>query len=61
MDCLIFDSEIDYVSYIMSSGNFDTDAVVLTTSEMRKQFKLVKLDVGEQYEKDMRSIIEAIL
>ena len=58
MDYLIFDSEIDYVSYIMSSGNFDTDAVVLTTSEMRKQFKL---DVGKEYEKDMRSIIEAIL
>ena len=58
MDCLIFDSEIDYVSYIISSGNYDTDTVVLSASEMRKQFKL---DVGKEYEKDMRSIIEAIL
>ena len=58
MDCLIFDSEIDYVSYIISSGNYDANAVVLSASEMRKQFKL---DVGKEYEKDMRSIIEAIL
>ena len=58
MDCLIFDSEIDYVSYIISSGNYDADTVVLSASEMRKQFKL---DVGKEYEKDMRSIIEAIL
>ena len=56
MDCLMFDSEIDYVSYILSSGNSD-NLVVLSTSEMQKQLNIV----GEQYEKEMRSIIEAIL